>query len=130
MSAARVEAQADTAVGGVPVRRGTLAIVSPWLVHRHADNWEAPDEFRPARFLPDAPPPASFTYLPFGLGPRHCVGEAFTMRAATRILAHLARRFRLRPLPGPAVVPRAGLTLALAERLPMRVEGRADERPH
>lgn len=122
---ARVAGRA-TQVAGLAVPRGSIAFVAPWLVHRHADNWEAPDEFRPARFLPDAPPPRPFSYLPFGLGPRHCVGEAFVMRAATRVLAQLARRYRLRPLPGPAVVPRAGLTLALAERLPMRLERRPD----
>ncbi|MBS7790131.1 cytochrome P450 [Roseococcus sp. SDR] len=122
---ARVAGRA-TQVGVLPVPKGSIAFVSPWLVHRHADHWEAPDEFRPARFLPDAPPPRPFTYLPFGLGARHCVGEAFTMQAAMRVLAHLARRVRLRPLPGPPVVPRAGLTLSLAERLPMRLERRAD----
>ena len=120
---ARVAGRA-TEVAGLPVPKGSIAFVAPWLVHRHADNWEAPDEFRPARFLPDAPPPRPFAYLPFGLGPRHCVGEAFTMRAAMLALARLARRFRLRPLPGPGVVPRAGLTLSLAERLPMRLERR------
>lgn len=122
---ARVAGRA-TQVGALALPRGSVAFVSPWVVHRHADHWEAPDEFRPARFLPDAPPPAPFSYLPFGLGPRQCVGEAVTLRVASRSLARLARRFRLRPLPGPAVVPRAGLTLALAERLPMRVERRAD----
>ena len=120
---ARVAGRA-TQVGVLPVPKGSVAFVSPWLVQRHADHWEAPDEFRPARFLPEAPPPPPFSYLPFGLGPRHCVGEAFTMRAAMRVMAHLARRYRLRPLPGPPVVPRAGLTLALAERLPMRLERR------
>jgi cytochrome P450 len=120
---ARVAGRA-TEVAGLPVPKGSIGFVAPWLLHRHADHWEAPDEFRPARFLPDAPPPRPFSYLPFGLGPRQCVGEAVTMRVATLALAGLARRFRLRPLPGPPVVPRAGLTLSLAERLPMRLERR------
>jgi cytochrome P450 len=120
---ARVASRA-TEVAGRPLPPGSIAFVAPWLVHRHAGNWEAPDEFRPARFLPGAPTPAPFTYLPFGLGPRHCVGEAFTMRVAELALATLARRFRLSPLPGPAVIPRAGLTLSLAERLPMRLTRR------
>jgi cytochrome P450 len=122
---ARVAAR-PTQVGPLPVPQGSIAFISPWLVHRHVDHWEAPDEFRPARFLPGAPAPQPFTWLPFGLGARHCVGEAFAMRAAMRVLAGLARRFRLRPLPGPPVVPCAGLTLALAERLPMRLERRPD----
>ncbi len=120
---ARVASRA-TEVAGRPLPRGSVAFVAPWLMHRHADHWEAPDEFRPARFLPEASPPAPFTYLPFGLGPRHCVGEAFTMRAAELALATLARRFRLLPLPGPGVTPSAGLTLFLADRLPMRLARR------
>lgn len=120
---ARVASRA-TEVAGRPLPQGSIAFIAPWLVHRHADQWEAPDQFRPARFLPGAPPPAPFTYLPFGLGPRHCVGEAFTLRAAELAFAILARRFRLSPLPGPAVIPSAGLTLSLAERLPMQLTRR------
>lgn len=122
---ARVAGRA-TEVAGLAMPKGSVAFIAPWLVHRHADHWEAPDEFRPARFLPDAPPPRPFSYLPFGLGPRGCVGQAVTMRAAMQALATLAGRFRLRPLPGPPVVPGAGLTLSLAERLPMRLEKRPD----
>lgn len=110
-----------TEVAGHAVPRGAIAFVAPWVLHRHADTWDAPDEFRPARFLPGAPPPAPFTYLPFGLGPRHCLGEAFTLRAAEQALATLARRFRLARLPGPLPIPSAGLTLSLAPRLPMRL---------
>lgn len=93
-----------TEVSGLPVPQGSLAFVAPWLVHRHADHWEAPNEFRPARFLPGAPPPAPFTYLPFGLGPRHCLGEAFTLHAAQLALATLARRFRLHRVPGLSLI--------------------------
>jgi cytochrome P450 len=120
---ARVASRA-TEVAGRAVPQGSLAFIAPWLVHRHADYWEAPDEFRPARFLPGAPPPAPFTCLPFGLGPRHCVGEAFTLRAAEQTIATLARRFRLARLPGRAPIPSAGLTLSLAPRLPMRLTRR------
>jgi len=123
----RVAARA-TEVAGQAVPQGSLAFVAPWLIHRHADYWEAPDEFRPARFLPGAPPPAPFTYLPFGLGPRSCVGEAFTLRAAEQALSTLARRFRLTRLPGRPPVPSAGLTLSLAPRLPMRLTHRAPPR--
>jgi cytochrome P450 len=119
----RVAARA-TEVAGQAVPQGSLAFIAPWLIHRHADYWEAPDEFRPARFLPGAPPPAPFTYLPFGLGPRHCVGEAFALRAAEEAIATLARRFRLSRMPGRAPVPSAGLTLSLTPRLPMRLTRR------
>ena len=85
------EAQATAQLPGLTVQKGALAIVSPWLVHRHRDHWEAPDEFRPERFLPSAPPPPRHAYLPFSLGPRVCTG------------AHLActrRRWRWPPWPG------------------------------
>ncbi|UPY37515.1 cytochrome P450 [Sediminicoccus sp. KRV36] len=120
----RVAARA-TEVAGVPVPRGSLACIAPWVLHRHRARWEAPDEFRPERFLPGAPAPAPFTYLPFGHGPRHCVGEAMTLHASMILLATLAQRFRLRALPGHRPAPRAGLTLSLAARLPMRLERRA-----
>ncbi|MEI6158960.1 MAG: cytochrome P450 [Roseococcus sp.] len=113
-----------TEVAGLAVPKASLAFIAPWLVHRHVDYWEAPDEFRPTRFLPDAPPPAPFTFLPFGLGPRHCVGEAFTLQAGTLALASLARRFRLAAIPGQRAAPTAGLTLSLAPRLNMRLTRR------
>lgn len=118
------EAQADTAVGGVPVRRGTLAIVSPWLVHRHEDFWEAPDAFRPHRFLPGAPPPPRLSYLPFSLGPRVCTGQHFGLHEAVVALSSLAGRFRLRPVPGRRAFPVARLTLRPGEALPLRLEHR------
>jgi cytochrome P450 len=119
----RVAARA-TEVAGQAVPQGSIVFIAPWLMHRHATHWEAPDEFRPERFLPGAPPPAPFTYLPFGLGPRQCVGEAFTMRAAQSALASLARQFRLQAEPGRSAAPTAGLTLSLAARLPMRLTRR------
>lgn len=114
----------ETEVAGVPVPAGSLACVAPWVIHRHQALWDAPDEFRPARFMPDAPAPKPFAYLPFGLGPRHCVGKEMTVNMAMLLLATLAQEFRLHLTPGPLPVPRAGLTLRLAERLPMRLERR------
>lgn len=113
-----------TELAGTPVPAGTLACIAPWVLHRHAAHWAAPDEFRPERFLPGAPPPAPFTWLPFGAGPRLCPGQDMTLHMAMRLLATLAQRFRLRPLPGHRPMPRAGLTLRLAETLPMRLEHR------
>ena len=113
-----------TEVAGQAVPQGSLAFIAPWLMHRQAAQWQAPDEFRPARFLPGAPPPEPFTYLPFGLGPRHCLSEAFTLHAAQAALASLAQRFRLESVPGHGAAPSAGLTLSLAARLPMRLRRR------
>lgn len=119
----RVAARA-TEVAGVAVPAGSLACIAPWLLHRHEAHWAAPDAFRPERFLPGAPMPAPFTYLPFGLGPRLCVGQEMALDMGMLLLATLAQRFRLCALPGHRPVPRAGLTLSLAARLPMRLERR------
>ena len=119
------EAQATAQLPGLTVQKGALAIVSPWLVHRHRDHWEAPDEFRPERFLPSAPPPPRHAYLPFSLGPRVCTGAHFGLHEATVALATLAGRFRLRAIPGRRAFPVARLTLRPGDSLPLALEHRA-----
>ncbi len=118
------QAWAPAEVAGLRIETGTITIVSPWLVHRHARNWDAPDAFRPARFLPGAPTPARHTYIPFSLGPRVCTGQHFGLYEAIIALATLAGRFRLRPVPGRRAFPVARLTLRPGEALPLRLERR------
>ena len=64
-------------------------LIAPWLLHRHEKLWDQPDAFIPARFLPGAPPPDRFAYLPFGVGPRICIGAHFALVEATLALAKL-----------------------------------------
>jgi unspecific monooxygenase len=85
---------ADT-VGGVPITPGTLVMITPWVLHRHRRLWRDPDAFDPSRFLPGAPPIDRFAYLPFGAGPRVCVGAQFALTEATLVLATLVQNFRL-----------------------------------
>jgi cytochrome P450 len=119
------QAWADAEVTGLRIERGAIVIVSPWLVHRHLRHWEAPDAFRPARFLPNAPAPARLTYLPFSLGPRVCTGQHFGLAEAVIALSTLAGRFRLRPVPGGRrAFPVARLTLRPGDALPLRLEKR------
>jgi cytochrome P450 len=92
------EAARDTWVGDVPVRRGTTVLIGVNQVHRHAAFWTAPDEFRPTRFAEGAPP--SGAYVPFGLGPRNCVGMRLAMIESMLILAAVTRRYRFELLPG------------------------------
>ena len=120
---ARVAAR-NTQVAGVAIPKGGIVFVAPWLVHRHQRHWQAPDEFRPERFLPGAPRPAPFTYLPFGLGARLCPAEDFALQVAMMALASLAQHVRLASRPGHQVEPQGSLTLSLGERLPMRLERR------
>jgi cytochrome P450 len=82
-------------LGDVDVPRGSVLMIAPWVLHRHRRLWRDPDAFDPSRFLPDAPQPARFAYLPFGAGPRVCVGAQFALAEATLVLAMLMRDFRV-----------------------------------
>ncbi|MGE3645085.1 MAG: cytochrome P450 [Beijerinckiaceae bacterium] len=115
-------AGADDVVSGVPIKAGTLIIVAPWVLHRHRLLWKNPDEFQPERFLPGAREKIDrFAYLPFGAGPRVCIGQVFAMQEAIIVLASILRRVRLR-LSGPPPQPVHRITLRPSPRLAMSVE--------
>lgn len=103
------------------VKPGTTVACIPWLLHRHEGLWEAPHAFLPERFLPEAPKPPRFAYVPFGLGPRVCAGAAFGQAEMTVFLATLVRRVDLAVAPGHRVMPRLRLTLRAAGGMPMRI---------
>jgi cytochrome P450 len=104
------EAIAVDRVGSIDIARGTVLLIAPWVLHRHRRLWRDPDAFDPSRFLPDAPAVPRFAYLPFGAGPRVCVGAQFALAEATLVLAMLIRAFEVTlddPVP---VVPVAIVT--------------------
>lgn len=83
-------------IEGVPLRPGTIVLVSPYVVHHHPELWPDPERFDPDRFLPAATRERDrLTWMPFGAGPRSCVGGGFAMQEARLFLALTARRFRL-----------------------------------
>lgn len=109
-------------------------VVSPWLIHRHRELWARPDEFDPDRYaaeavaaspLGDAGPSARESlrraYLPFGMGPRVCIGAAFAQQEASLILATLAREFRFEPVPGHVPEPVGRLTIRAENGIRLRV---------
>ena len=112
----------DDEVGGRQVPAGTLAIISPWLVHRRPDLWPDPEAFRPERFLDGT---ARTGYLPFGQGPRLCIGREFALGEMVVVLAELLREHRIDVPGGPggwtrpvaeatvAVHPRGGMPLVV-----------------
>jgi cytochrome P450 len=109
-------------LGPYTVKRGALIMVSPWTIHRHRAYWREPDGFDPDRF--SAAREADIvpgTYLPFGLGPRVCVGAGFAQTEATLILARLARRYDFVVADGARVRPVARLTTRPAEQIRCRV---------
>jgi cytochrome P450 len=120
----RMSEGADT-LGAFHVRPRSVIVVAPYVLHRHRKLWERPDVFDPARFLPPSKGNIPrFAYLPFGTGPRTCIGSSFALQEATIILATLLHRFELRLLPDASVWPVQKITLRPANGLPMRVSPR------
>ena len=102
---------ADT-IAGTDVEPGTDILLSPYLIQRHPGFWPVPDRFDPDRFAPDAVAARNrFAYLPFGLGPRACIGEHFALVEMQIHVAMLARRFRLVPVPDQRVEPEPQVNL-------------------
>jgi cytochrome P450 len=97
---------------GFKVTPGMLVMVSPWILHRHRLLWDEPERFDPARFAkePSERRPR-FAYLPFGGGPRICIGATLAMTESILILAVLAQRFRLRLKEGQKVKLQTRITL-------------------
>ncbi len=115
-------AMRNTRLGPMRVRRGAMVMISPWTIQRHADLWQAPHAFDPDRFLGARESESvSGAYLPFGLGPRVCVGAAFAQSEATLILAELFRRFDFRIVRPDDVRPVARLTTRPATQIRVRV---------
>lgn len=110
-------------IDGVEVKAGSIAIISPWLLHRSPDLWSQPERFMPERFLGTARPP-TYAYIPFAVGPRVCPGMNFGLVESVLCLATLAQRYRLRPAPGVAVEPQCRLTLRPKGGLSMICEPR------
>src|SRR5215207_4309883 len=79
----------------IPSNAATSPSSRPFVLHRHRRIWSEPNAFNPDRFMPTVPPPAKFAYLPFGVGPRVCVGAHFALTEATLVLARLIERFRI-----------------------------------
>jgi cytochrome P450 len=117
----RTALQADTVCGfAVPPR--TEILVSPYLIHRRGDFWSDPESFLPERFLEGRLQPLnSYAYLPFGAGPRSCIGSHMATVGTMLAIASLAQRFRLTRSGHFRPPPQADVSLFPAARLAMRV---------
>ena len=119
------EALVPVELGGVRFDPGTWFWILPWTLHRDARTFDAPLAFRPERWtdgLAKRLPRGAF--LPFGAGPRICIGNQFAMMELVLLLATLARRFTLSAVPGRPVTPDPSITPRFAEGLRMRVDAR------
>ncbi len=114
---ARAAAGPDT-VAGLPVKKKDVILIAPWLLHRHEKLWRDPNAFIPTRFVPGAPPPDRFAYLPFGVGARVCIGAHFALVEATLALAKIIGAFRVELLDQEPVMP-IGVVTTQPDRSPM-----------
>ena len=114
------EAIGPDRLGSVTVPKGSVVMIAPWVLHRHQRLWRDPDAFDPSRFMPDVPAPPRFAFLPFGAGPRVCVGAQFALTEATLALAMLLRRFRVSLEEAPPM-PAAVITMQPQRAVPFRL---------
>jgi cytochrome P450 len=101
----------EVMLGGVRLPARTIVRITPWVLHRDPRWWPDATSFAPERFLPDAPPPPRGAYLPFGVGPRVCLGQHFATLEMTLIAARLLQRFRLSPCTTEPPRPKLAVTL-------------------
>lgn len=116
------EARRVLQLGTETIGPGTFVYVPVYAVHRHEEFWDRPDLFDPDRFTPEAIKTRDrYVYLPFGAGPRICVGMSFALMEATAVLAVLLSSLRLRLRPDYIPQPKLRITLRPANGMPMRL---------
>jgi cytochrome P450 len=109
----------------IRIDAGVTVLVMPWTLHRHELYWDKPRAFMPERFLPENRGKLNrFQYLPFGAGPRTCIGATFALQEAVIALAVLMGRYRFDVTPETKVWPVQKLTTQPRDGLLMRVSPR------
>ncbi|MDX2224903.1 MAG: cytochrome P450 [Rhodospirillaceae bacterium] len=112
----------DDVICGQPIKAGTTVLISQYLIHRNPTIWDDPERFDPDRFTPERVAKRSkFAYLPFGAGPRVCVGSAFAMMEMQFALAMLLRRFDVAIVSDPDPELSSMITLRPKEDIRARV---------
>jgi cytochrome P450 len=113
---------AEGELGGHRIVPGMNIQIPIYVVHRHAARWERPDAFEPERFGPEREKDIPrYQYMPFGAGPRVCIGMSFALMEAKVILAALVRSARFETVDGPEPLPVARVTLVPKGGMPLRV---------
>ena len=112
-------------LGGFPIAPRTDVFISPYMLHRHPAYWSEPEEFRPERFAgADAEERHRFSYIPFAVGPRHCIGENIAMFEMLVHVHAMSRRFRLTRASNEPIELEAQINLRPRSNLMMMVEAR------
>jgi cytochrome P450 len=113
---------ADATVEGHEIRPGMSLVMPIYVIHRHRRRWDDPDAFLPARFAPgNESRIPRHAYMPFGAGPRVCIGRVFAMMESTAMLATFLQRARFEPVAGHDPTPVARVTLVPKDGMPLTV---------
>jgi enediyne biosynthesis protein E7 len=107
-------------IAGYRIPAGVGVMISPYVMHRHPDHWERPETFDPQRFLDFERVPAAF--IPFGGGPRQCIGNHFALLEASIVAASVLREFRLTPMSDQPLEMLPSITLRASKGAVVRVE--------
>ena len=113
----------DTTLSGIPLAKGTHIWLCTYRLHRDPRWFSDPEKFEPERWL-DGTSQKKFTYIPFGVGPRICIGQHFAMVETVLGLATILSRFRLSSPTKSSVTPEAWITLRPKHGLPLLIDAR------
>ena len=117
------KALAEDEIGGFMIPANAVIAISPYVVHRHPDFWEAAEVFDPERFSPERSVNRHrFAYIPFGAGPRQCIGNNLAMLEAQLIITMVARSYTMRLVPDQAIKPQAIFILRPNRAILMQLE--------
>ena len=119
------QASEDTTIGDVAIPKDSLVFIAPYVLHRNPAYFPKPEQFDPERFAPEREQQLPrYGYLPFGGGPRVCIGNNFAMMEAQLIIATIAQRFHLYMVPEQQIELNPQVTLSNKHGMRMRIEER------
>jgi len=122
---------ADDEICNYQIPAGSMIVLSPYVTHHHPDFWDNPEEFEPERWLPErCVDRLRYAYLPFGGGPRQCLGDVFVTTEIQLILAMVSQKFRLNLVPGHPVEIDTRLAMRSRHGLMMTLEPRKSHALH
>jgi cytochrome P450 len=114
----------DIEIGGYQIPKGSVVAASPWAMHRDPRWFPEPEQFRPERWLEEAPSRPKFAYFPFGGGLRGCIGDRFALAEGALVMATLAQRWRFQLKPGHPVETHPMITLRARYGMQMTAHAR------
>jgi cytochrome P450 len=121
-SISRFAAQ-DAQIGGYNIAKGSSVLIMPYVIHRDSRHYESPEKFMPGRWEPEERKKRhKLSFIPFGAGPRGCLGESFAWSQLIISLALISRSFNLKLHPAQKVIPSSSITLKPKHGMKMILE--------